>query len=170
MEPLLEGLLRSLLWKDSIWTFPHQGKFEEVEAPFRKLPSEPPPSFREVTPGAFPVGRLAVKKVLDGTRFTAHAGSSTKTLSVQLCFESTVSKERTRWVLRRTWWVSFDAQIVGGKELNELFPQNSVRAKKLTELGVSNCTFETVYGPSPLLALQALVLLAARALNPRLSV
>ena len=47
---------------------------------------------------------------------------------------------QTRWVLRKTRWVRFVAQIVGRDELTKLSPRNSVRAKKLTEFGVWNRT------------------------------
>ena len=52
------------------------------------------------------------------------------------CFESTVSEERThwvlrqtRWVLRETRWVRFGTQIIGRKQLTELAPRNSVSPK-----------------------------------------
>ena len=59
----------------------------------------------------------------------------------EYCFESTVSEERThwvlrqtRWVLRKTRWVRVCTQIVGWKELTEFAPRNSVSSKKLSEL------------------------------------
>ena len=69
---------------------------------------------------------------------------------VECFFEVTASKERsnwvlrqTRWVLHQTWWVRFDTQkrTKGRKELAELSRQNSVRARKLTELRIRNCSF-----------------------------
>ena len=65
----------------------------------------------------------------------------------ECCFESTVSEERTHWVLRQTrWvlpetrWVWICTQVIGWKELTEFAPRNSVSPKKLTELGVWNRT------------------------------
>ena len=65
----------------------------------------------------------------------------------EYCFESTVSEERThwvlrqtRWVLRETRWVRFGPQKIGWEELTELAPRNSVSPKKLTEFGVWNRT------------------------------
>ena len=65
----------------------------------------------------------------------------------EYCFESTVSEERThwvlrqtRWVLRKTRWVCFGTQIIGWEELTEFAPRNSVRPKRLTEFGVWNRT------------------------------
>ena len=65
----------------------------------------------------------------------------------EYCFESTVSEERTHWVLRQTrWvlpktrWVRFCTQIIGWEELTEFRGTNSVSRKKLTELGVWNRT------------------------------
>ena len=65
----------------------------------------------------------------------------------EYCFESTVSGERThwvlrqtRWVLRKTRWVRFNTQIIGWEELTEFAPRNSVSPEKLTEFGVWNRT------------------------------
>ena len=65
----------------------------------------------------------------------------------EYCFESTVSEERThwvlrqtRWVLRKTRWVRFGTQIIGWEELTEFAPRNSVSPEKLTEFGVWNRT------------------------------
>ena len=65
----------------------------------------------------------------------------------EYCFESTVSEERTHWVLRQTrWvlpktrWVRFCTQIIGWKELTEFRGANSVSRKKLTEFRVWNRT------------------------------
>ena len=65
----------------------------------------------------------------------------------EYCFESTVSEERThwvlgqtRWVLGKTRWVRVYTQIIGWKELTEFAPRNSVSPKKLTEFGVWNRT------------------------------
>ena len=63
----------------------------------------------------------------------------------EYCFESTASEQRTHWVLQQTrwvpWkirWVRFGTQIIGWEELTEFSPRSSVRAKKVTELGVWN--------------------------------
>ena len=60
--------------------------------------------------------------------------------------ESTVSEERThwvlrqtRWVLRSTQWVRFGTQIIGWEELTELPPRNLVRPKNSL-----SSVFETV--------------------------
>ena len=72
----------------------------------------------------------------------------------EYCFESTVSEERTHWVLRKTrWvlsktrWVRFGTKIIGWEELTEFAPRNSVRAKKLTEFGVWNRTLRNRIRP-----------------------
>ena len=74
----------------------------------------------------------------------------------EYCFESTVSAERThwvlrqtRWVLRQTRWVRVYTQIIGWEELTEFSPRNSVRAKKLTEFGVWNRTPRNHIRPVP---------------------
>ena len=74
---------------------------------------------------------------------------SSKTLRLPmlspLLMGNAVSEERTHWVLRQTRWVLrkirwhfVGTQGVGCKELTELSPQNSVRARKLSEFGVWN--------------------------------
>ena len=65
----------------------------------------------------------------------------------EYCFKSTVSEERTRWVLRQTRWVRFGTQIIGWEELPEFSPRNSVRTRKLTELGVWNRTLRNRIRP-----------------------
>ena len=44
-------------------------------------------------------------------------------------------------------WVHFGTQIKGRKELTELFPWNSVRAKKLTEFGIRSRTLRNRIRP-----------------------
>ena len=74
----------------------------------------------------------------------------------EYCFESTVSEERSHWVLqltqrilRRTRWVRFGTQITGWKELTEFSPgarwgpENSLSSVFETVLS------ETAFGPSP---------------------
>ena len=82
------------------------------------------------------VCRVLIKKGLRNSRKRA-----------EYCFESTVSEERThwvlrqtRWVLRETRWVRFGTQILGWEELTEFAPRNSVSPEKLTEFGVWNRT------------------------------
>ena len=65
----------------------------------------------------------------------------------EYCFESTVSEERTHWVLRQTWWVlrkawwvRFGTETIGWEELTEFAPRNSVSPEKLTEFGAWNRT------------------------------
>ena len=72
------------------------------------------------------------------------------------CFDSTVSEQRThwvlrqtRWVLRETRWVRVYTQTIGWKELTELAPQNSVSPEKLTEFGVWNRTLRNRIRPVP---------------------
>ena len=72
--------------------------------------------------------------------FQERRGISNYRKRAEYCFKSTVSKERThwvlrqtRWVLRETRWVRFGTQIIGRKELTELSPRNSARARKLTD-------------------------------------
>ena len=74
----------------------------------------------------------------------------------EYCFESTVSEERThwvlrqtRWVLRETRWVRVYTQIIGWKELTELAPRNSVSPEKLTEFGVWSRTPRNRIRPVP---------------------
>ena len=70
----------------------------------------------------------------------------------EYCFESTVSEERThwvlrqtRWVLRETRWVRVYTQIIGWKELTEFAPRNSVSSKNSL-----SSVFETVLSsPKP---------------------
>ena len=72
----------------------------------------------------------------------------------EYCFESTFSEERThwarrktRWVLQKTRWLAFGTRTMGWAELTELSPRKSVRAKKLTELGVWNLTLRSRIRP-----------------------
>ena len=75
----------------------------------------------------------------------------------EYCFESTVSEERThwvlrqtRWVLRKTRWVRFGTQIIGWEELTELAPRNSVSPEKLSLSSVFETVLsETVFSPFP---------------------
>ena len=73
---------------------------------------------------------------------------------MEYCSESTVSDERTHWVLRQTqWllretrWVRVYTQIIGWKELTEFAPRNSVSPEKLTEFGVWNRTLRNRIRP-----------------------
>ena len=54
---------------------------------------------------------------------------------------------QTLWVLRRTRWVRVCTQIIGWEELTDFTPQNSVRARKLAELGVWNRTLRNRIRP-----------------------
>ena len=74
----------------------------------------------------------------------------------EYCFESTVSEQRThwvlrqtRWVLRETRWVRVYTQTIGWKELTEFAPRNSVSPEKLTEFGVWNRTPRNRIRPVP---------------------
>ena len=62
-------------------------------------------------------------------------------------FESTVSEERTHWVLRQTRWVCLDTQAIGWEEPTELSPCNSVSRKSLTEFGVWNRALQNCIPP-----------------------
>ena len=81
------------------------------------------------------------------------------------CFESTVSEERTHWVLWRTWWTlrkilwdCFGTQVIGWGELTELSSRSSVSLSSVLEtvpsktvlgFGKTLVCYRGHLGPSP---------------------